>query len=113
VVISTEKKVLYPETRKVLREAILAKYPEVKANEFRAEWRDDFEKFRKDPERVASRLLWMLDHMETNEFLCPNNFAYFGRWIGQICGQVEALGWINPGRFIGALHTDDSQGNDQ
>lgn len=108
-----DKKVLYPETSRVIKEAILENFPTATPDEYRAEWRDNFKKFRRNPWRVACRLLWMLKYMESEEFKYSNNPADFSGWMGQICGIMEGLGWIDPGVFIGALHTDHSSGNDE
>jgi hypothetical protein len=106
-------KVWYPNTSEAIRKTILAKFPDAKPNEYRAEWRDDFDTFRSNPWQVACRILWMLDYLKNEEFLYGNNPTFAGQWIGIICGQLEGLGWINPGVFSQTLHVDHSSGHDE
>lgn len=104
------KKAWYPNTAEAIKKAILVKFPDAKPNEYRVEWRDNFDNFRKNPRWIASRLLWMVEEMETRE---SQIYGDTSGWIHWICGIMEGLGWINPGVFIGRLHVDHSTGHDE
>jgi hypothetical protein len=95
----------YEETSAVLREAILSKFPNAKADEHRDEWLHRFDEYRQNPEKIADHLLWMIGKIQI-WFKTARFSENPDLWIGMICGQMEGLGWINPKHFEASLIVD-------
>lgn len=101
----------YPLTSKAVRNVILEKFPDVKPNEYRSAWRDNFPEFELQENWVASRLLWMVEWLNTIEFYCSGITPKY--WMGNILGILEGRGWIYPGQISVAYENDHSMGRDE
>jgi hypothetical protein len=91
---------------------ILEKFPNIKPEEHREEYRDKYMvDFFPYLQKRAERILWQLDCLE-KDYMLKTDSKYAARWIGEIAGQMEVMGILHPVMFITSVHADFSMGNE-